>query len=174
MKIAVGGLPGSGTTTLARFIERNLAYTHIYAGMIFRDLAKSRGMSLEEFGDLAEKDEEIDKMIDEKQKMLSEKYENCVVEGRMAAHFVDADLNVWLTAPLDVRVRRVGGREKKDLKKSKEEIRRREKSEKKRYRKIYHVDMDDLSMYDLIINTEKWVPAGVYKIVEKAIEVRKW
>ncbi|MEA1993979.1 MAG: AAA family ATPase [Euryarchaeota archaeon] len=174
MKIAIGGLPGSGTTTSARLIERNLGYKHIYAGMIFRDLAKNKGMSLKEFSDLAEKDEEIDRLIDEKQKKLSERYENCVVEGRMAAHFVDAELKVWLTASIDVRAKRVGGREKKNLKKSKKEIREREKSEKKRYKKFYKIDMDDLSPYDLVINTEKWVPAGVFKIIEKAIKVKKW
>ncbi len=174
MKITIGGLPGSGTTTSARLIERNLGYKHIYAGMIFRELAKEQNMSLEEFSEHAEKNDEIDKIVDEKQKELAEQHHDCVVEGRMAAHFVNADLKIWLTAPFEIRARRVGGREKKDHGKSKKEIKKREKSEKKRYKKFYGVDLDDLSIYDLIINTGKWVPAGVYKIIEKAIEVREW
>ena len=30
-----------------------------------------------------------------------------------------------------------------------------------------------ISVYDLIVNTDKWEPAGVYKIIKKAIEVKR-
>jgi len=173
MKITIGGLPGSGTTTSARLIERNLGFKHIYAGMIFREIAEEKGMSLEEFSRYAEENREIDELVDRKQKELSEKYENCIVEGRVAAYFVDADLKIWLIAPFEVRVKRVANREKKSFEEAKEKIEIREKSERSRYKEFYDIDMDDLSVYDLIINTDKWEPAGVYKIIEKAIEVKK-
>jgi len=66
MKITIGGLPGSGTTTSARLIERNLGFKHIYAGLIFRELAEERGMSLEEFSKHAEGNRDIDNLIDRK------------------------------------------------------------------------------------------------------------
>ncbi|HDN81433.1 MAG: AAA family ATPase [Methanomicrobia archaeon] len=173
MKITIGGLPGSGTTTSARLIERNLGFKHIYAGLIFRELAEERGMSLEEFSKHAEGNRDIDNLIDRKQKELSGKYEKCIVEGRMAAYFVNADLKIWLTAPFDARAERIANRERKSLEESKKEIKMRERSEKKRYKKFYGIDIDDLSVYDLIINTDKWEPAGVYKIIKKAIEVKR-
>jgi cytidylate kinase len=173
MKITVGGPPGSGTTTLARLIKRNLGFDHIYAGMIFRELAKERGMSLEEFSAYAEENEEIDNLVDDKQRELSEQYRDCVVEGRVAAYFVDADIKIWLTAPFDERARRIAKRENKNLGKSKKEIKTREKSEKKRYKRFYNLDIENLSVYDLIINTAQWEPAGVYKIIKKAIEVKR-
>ena len=174
MKITVGGFPGSGTTTSARLIERNLGFKHIYAGLIFRELAEGKGMSLEEFSTYAEENEEIDNAVDEKQRELSKRYRDCVVEGRVAAYIVDADIKIWLTAPFDERAKRISGREKKSLEKSREEIRYREKSEKLRYKRFYDIDIGDLSMYDLIINTAQWEPAGVYKIIKKAIEVKRW
>ncbi len=173
MKITIGGPPGSGTTTSARLIERNLGFKHIYAGLIFRELAEEKGMTLKEFSKYAENNEEIDNLVDKKQKELSEKYEKCIVEGRMAAYFVNAGLKIWLTAPFTARARRIANREKKSLEESKREIKMREESERVRYKKFYKINIDDLSPYDLIINTDIWEPAGVYKIIKKAIEVKR-
>jgi len=39
MLITLSGLPGSGTTTAARIVCRDLDVEHVTAGMIFRNLA---------------------------------------------------------------------------------------------------------------------------------------
>ena len=46
----------------------------------------------------------------------------------------------------------------------------REASEKKRYKEIYNIDLDDLSIYDLVIDTSKWDVEGVFNIVSSAID----
>ena len=42
MKITIGGLPGSGTTTVSRILSEKLNLEWISAGKIFRELAKER------------------------------------------------------------------------------------------------------------------------------------
>ncbi|KYK33383.1 MAG: AAA family ATPase [Theionarchaea archaeon] len=172
MIITVGGFPGSGTTTLSKKLCNAFGLTHVYAGQIFREMAQSKGISLEEFSKQAEADETIDLEVDQRQKELAK--ENTVVDGRIAAHMVEADLKIWLSASLDVRVKRVSGREHISYEESLRQVAERETSEKKRYKKYYTIDIDDISVYDLAINTDLWDAEGVFQIVKAAIEVREW
>ena len=50
MLITISGLPGSGKTTVARLLSRQLGIPHVYAGDMYRKAAEERGMTLEEFG----------------------------------------------------------------------------------------------------------------------------
>lgn len=172
MIISVSGYPGSGTTTLSRKMQSALGIDHVYAGLIFREMAVKRGMSLEEFSQLAEQDEAIDVEVDRIQKERAK--ENTVVEGRITAHLVDADLKIWLSAPLEVRARRVAHRDDISYEESLRRITKRENSERRRYKTYYSIDLDDLSLYDLVINTALWDAEGVYTLVKTAIEVRTW
>lgn len=172
MIITVGGYPGSGTTTLCRRLATTYGLTHVYAGQIFREMAAQRGMTLEEFGETAESNESIDQEIDRRQKEAA--VDNTVVEGRMTAFIVEADLKVWLVAPQEVRAQRLATREEVSIEEAVAEIVEREESERKRYKKYYDISLEDLSLYDLIINTELWDAEGVFEITKAAIEVRKW
>lgn len=172
MIITVGGYPGSGTTTLSKKIEGAYRLTHVYAGKIFREMAAERGVSLEELGNLAETDDTIDLEVDHTQKMLA--VDNTVVEGRITAFLIEADLKIWLSASLEVRAQRICERENILYEESVRRILKREKSEKKRYQTYYAIDLDDLSLYDLVINTVLWDAEGVFQIVKTAIEVREW
>lgn len=172
MMVSIGGLPGSGTTTLSKKIKEAFGMPHVYAGQIFREMAAEKGVTLAEFSLMAEKDESIDGEVDRKQKEMAQ--DNTVVEGRMTAFIVDADLKIWLSAPLEVRVERVAKRENILYEESMDRIMKREASERKRYKKYYNTSIDDLSVYDLVINTELWDAEGVFTIVKAAIEVRTW
>jgi predicted cytidylate kinase len=100
MRITVSGLPGSGTTSLARYLEKKHGFTMISAGEVFRQLAKEHNMELAEFGRLAESDASFDKMIDARQKEIAEANDNIIVEGRLSGWMVpQADLKIWLHAP---------------------------------------------------------------------------
>ena len=68
MRITVSGLPGSGTTSLSRYLAENHGFTMISVREVFRECAKEHNMELAEFGRLAEKDAAYDKMIDARAK----------------------------------------------------------------------------------------------------------
>jgi len=51
------------------------------------------------------------------------------------------------------------------------ETRGRENDGRMRYKKFYGIDLDDLSIYDLIINTEKWDKRSVTEIILRSLEL---
>ncbi len=169
MIITVGGSIASGKTTLAKRISEKFGLKHISAGIVMRDAAKERNMSLIEFSKFAEGNPEIDQEIDARQKKLSE-MGNCVVDGRLSAHFIDSGLKIWLTAPIKVRASRAFTRDKfKNINESIDKVTKREASEKKRYKEFYGIDLDDMKIYDLILNTEKWDIDAMCEVVFTAI-----
>jgi len=152
MIITVGGLIGSGKTTLAKSLAEELGFKYLSIGSIMRDMAKERGMSIVDFNKLAEDNPEIDDEIDKRQKLLAKG--DCVVDSRLGAFLLKPDLRIWLTAPFEDRAKRVLAREKTSFEEAAEGIKRREESEKNRYQKVYGVNLDDMKVYDLIINTK--------------------
>jgi cytidylate kinase len=172
MILTVGGFAGSGTTTLCRAIAQHFTLTHVYAGQIFRDMAAQRGLTVQEFSEMAETDETIDLYIDQEQKKRA--VDGSVVEGRITAYLVDATVKIWLKAPLSVRSQRISRREQISAEESLQKIKAREASEKQRYLQYYQIDVDDLTVYDLILNTAVWDAQGVFTIVKNAIEVIQW
>lgn len=171
MKITVGGPIGSGKTTVASAIAKRFGFRHISAGMIFREMAQQKGLSLEEFSNLAESDESFDHLVDERQKELVSEGP-AVVDGRLSGRLIDADIKIWLTAPFDLRAKRVAKRESIDLEQARKDMGKREKSEGARYKKIYNIDLYDLSHYDVVLNTALWSAEGVIKIIETLIEAK--
>lgn len=170
MIVTLSGLPGSGKTTVGRELIARYGFTMISAGEQFRRLAQERGMTLEEFGALAQKDASIDLAIDQRQKDLAVKYPMALVEGRLAGRTIDADLKVWLKTSLQVRAQRVAQREGITLQKSREDTLVRELSEATRYKTFYNIDQNDWSCYDLIIDTRLWDAKGVADIIGTAID----
>jgi cytidylate kinase len=66
-----------------------------------------------------------------------------------------SDLSIYVTASLETRARRVAERDKKSFEEALREIISREQSMKKRFWEYYKVDINDLSVFDLVINTER-------------------
>jgi cytidylate kinase len=170
LKVTISGPPGSGTTTLARSIAEKHHLELISAGEVFRDLAKERGLSIAEFGALAEKEIGIDALIDVRQKEVAKERDNIVVEGRLSGWMVeDADLRIWLTAPIACRAKRIASRDGMDEYTAREVTIAREESERKRYRNYYKIEIDDLSPYHLAMNSELWSGGALAAIADLAI-----
>ncbi len=173
MKITISGPPGSGTTTVARLLAEKLGFKLISAGEIFRKLAAERGMTLEEFSKYAESNPDIDFYIDRLQKDMAEREDNVVVEGRLSGWMVKNAFKVWIYASPEVRYRRIAQREGKDLARVKNETKRREELEKRRYKKFYSIDIDDISIYHMAINSERFKPEEIVEIILKALEFHR-
>lgn len=170
MRVTVSGLPGSGTTTLAEALSSRFDLEHVSSGDVFRAMARERGVTLAEFGRIAEEDPEIDREIDERQREIARERDDVVMEGRLSGWMVeDADLRVWLAAPLEVRAERVADREEQTVEEAHDEIEKRQNSEARRYREIHGIDIGDLSVYDLVIDTSHWGQEGVAAVATTAV-----
>ena len=170
MKVTISGPPGSGTTTLAHTIAERHHFELISAGEVFRDLAGERQLSVAEFGELAEKDVTIDALIDVRQKEMAKEKDNIVVEGRLSGWMVEeADLRIWLTAPIACRAKRIATRDGMDEYTARDATLAREESERKRYRNYYKIEIDDLTPYHLAMNSELWSGEALAAIVDLAI-----
>ena len=172
MIITIGGLAGTGTTTLAEVLSERLDIPFISVGSIFREMAAERGMSVLEFSEFAEGNDDIDKEIDKRQALKAKSAENLIIEGRLSAFFVEnADLRICLMTPFDVRSKRIAQREDKSVELAKEEIITREKSEALRYMEIHNIDISNMEIYDLIINTDSFDPQSISEIIIQTLKV---
>lgn len=173
MNITIGGLPGSGKTTVAKILAGNLSLNYLNAGDIFRNLAKKKGMTMDEFGVYAEQNPSVDQAIDNKLVEVAKKG-NSILEGRLAAFMLIRNTiegkKIWLEAPLKIRAERICGREEKPLETALSEIQERERSEWDRYFSLYNIDLNDLEGYDMIIDSASITADEVADQILKGIE----
>ncbi|MBI4515108.1 MAG: cytidylate kinase family protein [Deltaproteobacteria bacterium] len=172
MLITISGTPGSGKTTVARLLSRQLGLPHVYAGDLYRHEAERRGLSLAEFNRLAEHDHSIDRELDARLAAYA-RQGNVVLEGRLAAFIARQEgvpaLKVWLTASDETRARRVAERERGDWRQILQDNRERNHSDATRYRAIYGFDLNDTSLYDLILHTDDETPAALTEQILAAV-----
>lgn len=162
--ITIGGLPGTGTTTACKGLRDQTGLHYVYAGQMFRDMARQHGMTLEQFGRYCEEHPEVDRRLDDVQIELL-RGPPILLEGRMsgvlAARAKLPAYKVWFTCDPWVRAERIVKREGGEVEDRMAEMRRREESEKKRYLSYYQYDTSDLSPYDLVLDTTKLPPDEV-------------
>jgi len=168
--ITVSGLHGSGTSTQARRLAESLGLRYISAGLLFRRIAEERGLTLEELSRLAEEDPELDRMIDERTREEARRGD-VVIDAALAGWMAeDADLKIFLTAPLEERIRRIARREGLTLEEARRETLRREQSERERFKRYYGIDINDLSIYDVVLNTALFKPDATARILRRIVE----
>jgi cytidylate kinase len=172
MLITVSGPAGSGKSTLAQSLAEALDYDHVSGGDIFRSLAEERDMTPLELNRAAEEDDQIDRDLDRRLRDIAAEREDVILESRLAGWMSGdhADIKLWLTAPLDVRAQRIAQRENKPIEQASEETQERSQSEAQRYAEYYDIDFNDLSIYDLSINTARWGPQGVLSVILHAVD----
>lgn len=97
-----------------------------------------------------------------------------IVDAQLAGWLLKdiADLSICISASFDKRIERIAKRENRTIEEVFKETKTREKSEKERYASLYSFDLSDLSIYDLIINTDRLEAQTVVKIILAAIKER--
>jgi cytidylate kinase len=171
--ITISGLPGTGKTTVAKLLEKQLGIRYVYSGEIFREMAKKYKMSLEEFGKYCETHQEIDEKLDRYQLSILRK-RNVIVEGRISGWLAYQNhipaVKVLLDADINVRAGRIVKREQGNVEERKKEILTREKSEATRYKKYYGINVRDTSIYDIIIDASDKTPEEIVEIIIEHLE----
>ena len=173
MRISISGPPGSGKTTVCVLVAKKLECEHVLIGQIFRQLATERGVNLETFGRLAEEDETIDKELDKRMLAIAASKEDIVLEGRLTGALLRSRkvpvFAIYVDADERVRAQRIAQREGANPEDVLKQIRKRERSERKRYKAFYGIDPSDRTLYDLWLDSsDSTAEAIADKIVAEA------
>lgn len=159
----VSGPPGSGTSTASMLLAARLGCPRVDAGTLFRELAAEAGVTLEQFGQMAESDHRVDLQLDARMIEIARTRGACIVlEGRLTGVLLRREnikcFSTWIDAPEDVRATRIAERDSIPVEAALERLRLREESERRRYSRIYGVNHDDSSLYDLAIDSSRLSP----------------
>ncbi len=170
MIIAVSGLTGSGKNTLGELLAAELGYRAV--SPTFKDLAAKEGVSLMEFQRKAEKDPDIDRKFDA---LLREQVAagDCVVTTWLGAWIVDADVRIKVFAPLKVRAGRIAKRDRMDEGEAARHVKERDDANRKRYLRLYGIDIYDDGGFDALLNSGIYTPEELVGISLAVIKARK-
>jgi len=172
MLLTISGPAGSGKSTAAAALAEALDYDHVSGGDIFRDLADERGLTPLELNKQAEEDDDIDRDLDRRLREMAAARDDLVLESRLAGWMAGehADFRVWLDAPLSVRAERIADREDKSVELARKETGERSESEARRYLEYYDIDIEELTIYDLAVNTARLSPEAVIDVILTTVE----
>ena len=173
MLITLSGLPGSGTSTVARSVATRLGLDHLDGGTVFRSMAAERGVSLAEFARIAEADDSIDRALDDRLIQRAQ-VGDVLLESRLAGWLATRAalraLRIWIHCDEVERARRVGGRDGHDADEALTHNQEREASERTRYLDFYDIDLQDLSIYDLVVDSTATAPEAIVDQIAAAAE----
>lgn len=168
--ITVSGVHGSGRSTHAKILAETFDLRYVSSGTIFRQMAEERGITIKDMSKLTEENPDFDKLIDERTRAETEKG-GVVIDATLSGWIAQApDIRIFFTTPIEARIRRIALREGISPKVAREETLVRETSERERFMNYYGIDITDLSIYDVVLNTELFEPAGTARILKRIVE----
>jgi predicted cytidylate kinase len=159
MIITISGPSGSGKSTVANALAKNLGLPAIDVGAVFREQAAKHKMNIVEFSDYRLVHPEIDREIDDAViAKCQETPAGCVLQGRLSAWMTKQRgikaIRLWIDASPEVRAARITNREGGDPAETLAGIKRRDANDWKNYRDTYGIDLNDLSVYDIVVPTD--------------------
>lgn len=173
MRITISGPPGSGKTTACTALAERLGLESVVFGRVFRRKAEEAGMTLAEFGRLAEEDPSIDESIDSELLRVARENEDIIIESRLSAqmltrHGIPA-FRIYLNASPETRAARLCERDGGPTGEVARQMVEREVCEADRYLKYYDIDLGDRSVYDLVLDTDGLSPEEVVDALAAAV-----
>lgn len=177
MIITIGGHIGAGKTTLVNHLVNALGYKQFRVGQLFRELARERGQSIEDFYADLSHNEDLERSIDTRQAQYLNEHDNIVVEGRLTWHFATQSqfdsFNILLTVAPEIGAQRRSARPEYQEKTIQEVITAnsfRAQQEQQHYQTLYGIENYlDPAHYNLVIDTTSLAPEEVRDQVLKAV-----
>lgn len=183
MIITISGLPGSGKSTIGKMLAQKLGYKYYSIGDLRGKLALERGLTIDELNALGEKEDWTDKEVDNYQRELGQSQDNFVMDGRLAFHFIPQAFKIFLTVDPAAAAQRVFQTPRPDEERasSPEELQKhmaqRIQSDKRRYQKYYGLSLDDLTQFDVVLDTTRLTPdqiiARLLSVLKKPVGITR-
>lgn len=177
--ITLAGDLASGKGTVSALLSEELQYEIYKNGDYVRKLAKEKGLSITSYNEYLKDHPEIDREIENSAAKYAENHDKLIVDARLGWYAIPDSFKVYMKVDIDTAVQRAFGDDnRKDTEsfETKEEhkadIIRRFKLENERFFQLYGVRKDDMSNYDLVVDTTKLTPEQVKNIIKD--EYEKW
>ena len=150
MIIAISGLTGSGKTTIGDMVAKKLRIKHV--SMTHKKFIPA-GRELLKFSKNATP--QFERSFD--QEIIREaRMEDSVVTTWLGPWLIkDAVVKVWLHASLDTRIKRKIKELGKPLRHARQYVIEKDDTNRRRYKKIYGIDLDNRRVFDIDINADK-------------------
>lgn len=164
MIITLGGLPGAGKSTIKNLLALELGLKAYSMGDMRGEMAKARGLNIDQLNDLGLTDASTDNEVDEFQKTLGEDQDDFVIDGAMSWYFIPHSKKVFLAVDPQVAAERIFADrqdnpnrtdepEYSSIENTKQALTARAAHNDARYQKWYGASYLDPRNYDLVIDT---------------------
>ena len=177
--ISLAGDLASGKGTVSEILINNLQYGIYRNGEYARKLAKNMGLDITSFNSYLSEHPEIDLQIEKSASEYAKEHDNFIIDARLGWYAVPESFKVYLRVDINVAAKRAFEDMKRKstenfstVEEQKNDMERRFNLENERYWKLYHVRKDDMSNYDLVIDTTNLTPEEVANRI--ITEYKKW
>lgn len=183
--ITIAGANGAGKSSTSKKVAECLGFKHFSSGDFMRRIAKENNMTLQELGLIAEKEDWVDKKIDDYVKQAGSE-EKVVIDSRLAFYFIPNSFKVYLDLDPKIAAERMlqdmkdnparhleNKGEIESVEKMAERSAERLACERKRYFDLYGIkNHTDRNNFDIVIDTKK---NNLERVVDIVIaEYKKW
>lgn len=174
--ICIGGMAGSGKSTVARKLAEKYKLDYLSGGNALKALAVEEGyksigpgwwesregmLFLEE----REKDNRFDEAVDRKLLQMARKG-NMILDSWTMPWLLEGAFKMWLEASPEKRAERIAGRDGIGIEEALKALKRKEKQTKKIYKKLYGFKLgEDFAPFNFILDTNNLNSEEVFLIM---------
>ena len=178
--ITITGETGSGVSTVTNKLADSLGYRKFSAGSIFRTLAIQYNMTVNELNDFADNNRVVDQEIDTLIRRIGEGSE-IVLDARLGYYWIHDSFSVYLTVDPDIAAHRIytaisNGLRYEDGATTVDQtiinIKKQVENTRHRYFRDYGIDISNISMFDLIIDSNDKSPDVIVTMIKQGY--RTW
>ncbi len=177
--ITISGDLASGKSRITDLLQKSLNYEIYRNGEYARKLAKEKGMDITSFNEYLKDHPEIDQAIEKSAALYADEHDNLIVDARLGWYAIPDSFKVYLKVDIDVAAQRAFNDEKRKatekfetIEEQKQDMIKRFNSENERFFNLYGVHKEDMSNYDLVVDTTHNTIETNASIIEEAY--KKW
>ena len=177
--ITIAGDLASGKSRVTDILRQDLNYEIYRNGEYVRKLAKEKGLNITSFNEYLKDHPEIDQQIEKSAAEYAKTHDNLIVDARLGWYAIPNSFKIYLKVDIDVAAKRAFEDENRKetekfetIEEQKADMIRRYKLENERFFKLYGVRKEDMSNYDLVVDTTNSTVEKTAKLIEE--EDRKW
>lgn len=164
ISITISGMSGAGKTSLSKALVDKFGMKYWSVGKdYFREKAAELGVDIADL--MKQATPEMHKEADELTKQKAREG-GWILEGRLAGWMAgEYAYKVFVKASVAVRAERLANREGKSIEEATGYIQERDRVDAQEFQDVYKIDMWDLSIYDLVLDTGRLDKEQVAEVV---------